>query len=75
MLMQTLGDIRVPQRERGGLRSGPCRVNKGLWNEIEMSVLKASEGNHSQMVCMTCDKCYRISNVTKEIRNVPMLPW
>lgn len=28
MLIQTVGDIRVPQRERGGLRAEPCRGDK-----------------------------------------------
>lgn len=69
MLIQTVGDIRVPQRERGGLRAGPCRGSKGLWDEVEMSALKASEGNYCQkdVVCVTCDKCYRKSNVTRKV--------
>lgn len=43
----------------------------------ENSVLKARRRNHIQMdgICVSCEKCYRKSNVTKEIGKVPMLPW
>lgn len=77
VLIQTVEDVSVPQNQQGGLRSEPSTGNKGLWDETEMSVPKASEGKHFQVdvVCMKCDKCYRKNNVTEEIGNVLMLPW
>lgn len=41
MLIQTVGDIRVPQGERGGLRAGLCKGDKGLWEETEMMAKEA----------------------------------
>lgn len=68
MLIQTVGDIRVPQRERRTEGRTLQRKQRTV-DEREMSALKAGEGNYFQtdVVCVTCDKRYRKRNVTRKV--------
>lgn len=67
MLIQTVGDIRVPQREWS--TADRTLQRKQRTDEREMSALKAREGNCFQMavVCVTCDKRCRKRNVTRKV--------